>query len=60
MAKASTDPGGRIIADITYGSEYVTTRGEMNDLRAAAAEKNCDAVPGVGNPAARASDSAIH
>ena len=42
MAKAGTDTGGRIIADATYGAEYATTRGQMNNLRATAAEKNCD------------------
>ncbi len=60
MAKASTDPAGRIIADTTYGSEYVTTRGQLNNLRAAAAEKNCDGAAGVGKPVVRASDSPIH
>jgi hypothetical protein len=59
MAKASTDAGGRMIADVTYGAEYATTRGQRKNLRAAAAERNCDFVPGAENPAGRASDSAI-
>ncbi|HSP48610.1 MAG TPA: hypothetical protein VLN61_00205 [Pseudolabrys sp.] len=60
MAKASTDTGGRIIADAAYGTEYATTRGQMKNLRAAAAERKCDFVPGADNSAAPASDSAIH
>lgn len=59
MAKASTDAGGRMIADATYGTDYVTTRGRMKNLRAAAAERKCNFVPGEDNPAGRASDSVI-
>jgi hypothetical protein len=60
MAKASTDTGGRMIADATYGTEYATTRGQMKNLRAAAAERKCDFVPGADNSAAPASDRVIH
>jgi hypothetical protein len=59
IAKASTDAGGRLISDATYGAEYATTRGQMKELRAAAAERKCNFVPGDDNPAARASDSVI-
>jgi hypothetical protein len=59
MAKDSADTGGRIIANATYGTEYAQTRGQLNSLRATAAEKNCDGVPGAGKPAAKASDGAI-
>src|SRR5664279_6475408 len=59
MAKASTDTGGQLISDATYGAEYATTRGQMKNLRAAAAERKCDFVPGAENPAARASDGVI-
>jgi hypothetical protein len=59
MAKAGTDTGGRLISDATYGAEYATTRGQMKNLRAAAAERKCDFVPGAENPAGRASDSVI-
>lgn len=54
MAKASTDAAGRIIADTVYGAEYASTRGQLNSLRAAAVEMNCDVVPGADNPAAPA------
>ena len=59
MAKDSADTGGRIIANATYGTEYAQTRGQLNSLRATAAEKNCDGVPRGGKPAAKASDGAI-
>ena len=59
MAKASTNAGGRLISDATYGTDYVTTRGRMKNLRAAAAERKCNFVPGEDNPAGRASDSVI-
>ncbi len=60
IAKDSVDTGGRIIANATYGAEYTMTRGQLNSLRATAADKNCDVVPGAGKPAAKASDGAIH
>lgn len=60
MAKDGADTGGRIIANATYGAEYTMTRGQLNSLRATAAEKNCDGVPGAGKPAAKASDGAVH
>jgi hypothetical protein len=60
MAKADTDAGGRLIGGLTYGTEYATTRGQMKDLRAAAADRKCNFVPGAENPAAPASDRAIH
>lgn len=59
MAKAGTDAGGRLISDATYGTEYATMRGQMKELRAAAVERKCNFVPGVDNPAGRASDSVI-
>ena len=39
MAKAGTDPGAQLIASATYGPDYASARGEMNELRAAAAEQ---------------------
>jgi|SRR5450631_1777116 hypothetical protein len=55
MAKAGTDSGGRLIGDIAYRPDYITVKGELNDLRQTAASKHCDGVPG----AARASDGAV-
>jgi hypothetical protein len=58
MAKAGTDAAGRLIAETTYGTEYATTRGQLRNLQAAAAEKNCN-VPAVGNPAAPATNPKV-
>ncbi len=55
MAKAGTGAGAQMIADTTYGTEYATTRGQMRNLRTAAAEKKCGFVPGGDNAAGPAS-----
>jgi hypothetical protein len=55
MAKAGTGTGGQLIGDATYGTDYATTRGQTKNLRAAAADRKCDFVPGEDNPAAPAS-----
>jgi hypothetical protein len=52
MAKAGTGTGGQLIGDATYGTDYATTRGQMKNLRAAAADRKCNFVPGEDNPAA--------
>ena len=39
MAKAGTDATGRLIGDMAYGSEYLSVRGELNELRRTAADK---------------------
>jgi hypothetical protein len=50
MAKAGTDAGARMISGMTYDPEYLSIRGEMNDLRASAAAKNCNAPAAVSVP----------
>jgi hypothetical protein len=60
MARANTDAGGRIVSSVAYQPDYLTARGEMNDLKDAAIAKHCDFVPGNEAPATRASDSVIH
>ena len=47
MVKASADPGGRLISGLAYDSEYLSVRGEINDLRASAAERHCAPEPGA-------------
>jgi len=59
MAKTGTEAGGRLIADATYGADYATARGQMRDLREAAADKKCNFVPGVETPPAPASKATI-
>jgi hypothetical protein len=41
MAKANQGAGGQFVNVIAYRQEYLTNRGEMKDLRAQAAEKQC-------------------
>ena len=59
MAKAGAGSGGRMVSSVAYRPEYLELRGEMVELRRVAAEKNCKFVPGVDNPGARVSDSAV-
>jgi len=51
MAQAGSDTGGQMVSAVAYRPEYLTLRGRMTDLREAAADKNCDLVPG--DPASR-------
>jgi hypothetical protein len=60
MAKAASDESGRLIGTVVYRPDYLSVRGEINELRLAAAAKHCTLAPGAGRPAARASDGAIH
>src|SRR3974377_1188112 len=52
MARASTDPAGRLISTMTYESDYISAEGELRDLRGAGADKNCRAIPPSTPPAA--------
>ena len=47
MQKAGTDAGGRFISAQAYGPEYAQLRGEMDQVRKTAAEKNCNLSGGV-------------
>jgi len=51
MVRASADPAGRLVSGIAYDSDYLTVRGELNELRAAAVSKHCEPVPDVAAPA---------
>lgn len=57
MARAGTDAGGRLMSSLAYDSDYLTVRGEINEMRAAAAAKHCDAAPNSA-PVQRASERA--
>ncbi len=59
MAKADVDAGGRLVSSIAYRPDYLTVRGELNELRAAAAAKHCTIAPSAAPPAARVSDGVI-
>ena len=59
MAKAGEGSGGRLVSTVAYRPEYIELRGEMNELRSAAAAKNCKFAQAPERPAGRASDSTI-
>lgn len=46
MAKAGPDSGGQIASAMAYRPEYLQLRGQMEQMRKAAADKNCRFVPG--------------
>ena len=59
MAKANVDASGRLVSAVAYRPDYLTVRGELNELHAAAAAKHCNVVPGAAGPAKRVSDSVV-
>ncbi|HEY1309642.1 MAG TPA: hypothetical protein VGF02_01745 [Pseudolabrys sp.] len=52
MAKAGDDASARVISGMTYDPEYLSVRGEMNDLRASATAKDCNAPAAAPAPTA--------
>lgn len=50
MIKAGTGTGGQIASSMAYRPEYNQLRGEMVQLRKAAADKNCRAMPSATAP----------
>lgn len=42
MAKAGESAGGGVVSTLAYRPDYVQVRGEMRDVREAAADKHCD------------------
>ena len=42
MAKAHESAGGGVVSSLAYRPDYVQVRGEMRDVREAAADKHCD------------------
>ncbi len=41
MARAEVDTSGRLVSTIAYRSEYLSVRGELDEVRRASAEKKC-------------------
>lgn len=56
MAQAGTGSAGQLVSAVTYRPEYLTLRGELEDMRQTAAEKKCKIVPGE-EPAGLAASS---
>jgi hypothetical protein len=50
MAKAGSDSSGQFVSNLSYRPEYTQLRGQMNELRRSAAEKNCKFNPAVLDP----------
>jgi hypothetical protein len=59
MAKAGPDAGGPLVSAVAYRPEYAQKRGEMNEMRRTAAEKNCKSLPGAEIPTGRTSDTIV-
>ena len=59
MAKAGPDGGGPLVSAVAYRPEYAQKRGEMNEMRRTATDKNCKSLPGVEIPAGRTSDTIV-
>lgn len=59
IAKAGSGSGGQVVSNLAYRPEYVQLHGEMNELRRAAANKNCKPLPVSGFTGERASDQAV-
>ncbi len=59
MVKAGPGSGGRLVSAVAYRPEYLSVRGDMNELRKAAAAKNCKFLPGVDKPGRGVSDSVV-
>lgn len=54
-AKAGSGSGGRFVTAMVYRPEYLELRGNMNEVRSAAAAKQCTFTPGAETVAAPAS-----
>jgi hypothetical protein len=59
MAKAESGADGRLVSAVAYRPEYNSLRGDMNELRRAAAAEHCKSMPALENSAGRMSDSAV-
>ncbi len=58
MAQAGSGSDGRLVSAVAYRPEYLSLRGEMEDMRQTAADKKCNFVPGE-DPGARAVSSRV-
>lgn len=57
MAKAGPSADGQLASAITYRPEYLELRGDMIELRKAAAARNCKTIPALDE--GRSSDRAV-
>jgi len=59
MEQAGNESDGRLVSELAYRPEYFMLRGDMTELRQAAASKNCKSMPALDGPVGRASDGAV-
>jgi hypothetical protein len=59
MLKAGNDSAGRLVSAVAYKPEYYQLRGEMADLRQAAADKKCKFMPSAEHSARPVSTGAL-
>jgi len=59
MAQAGTGSAAQLVSAVTYRPEYLTLRGELEDMRQTAADKKCKFVPGEDSGATAASSGVI-
>jgi hypothetical protein len=59
MVKAGPGPDGRIASTVAYRPEYLSVRGEINELRKEAATKNCKINWSPEKPGSKVSDKVI-
>lgn len=57
IAKAGNGADGQIVSALTYRPEYISLRGDMVEVRKAAAAKNCPPIAAL--EAGKASDNAV-
>jgi len=56
---AKAGPNGQLASTLAYRPEYLQLRGELDQMRKTAAERNCKFVLGVTGPGVRASDQPV-
>ncbi len=59
MARANVDSSGQFVSAIAYRPEYIERRGDFNELRNAAAARNCKPTPVLQMPTAPTSNDAM-
>jgi hypothetical protein len=59
IAKAGAGTGGQLASNMAYRPEYLQLRGEMDQIRKTAADKNCKFTPGTGGVGERSSDQVV-
>ncbi|HEY6753142.1 MAG TPA: twin-arginine translocation pathway signal [Pseudolabrys sp.] len=59
IAKAGTGAGGQVASNMAYRPEYAQLRGQMDQIRKTAADRNCKPAPGATGPGGRSSERVV-